>query len=318
MSGKLIITPGDIDGIGLEITAKAILKIKSRSKLGLLVWVHPDAEKKWRLVLKKIPRAKWTTNLTEALQHLNQKQWVFLESRESPARWVEASAQACMNDHTLALVTGPLSKTGIQDSGISAVGHTDILKRVCGVSSVNMGFVGEKFNVVLATDHIPLKSVPSLLTFDALKTAIFNASHFFAGKRKKQKPLALVGLNPHAGENGILGSEEQDVFTLVMKWCESNHIAIKGPLSPDAAFLNTHWKQYSCYICCYHDQGLIPFKAIHGTRAIHISMGLPIIRTSVDHGTAKDLYGKGKADFQSMKMAIDAALELQKGKRYAR
>lgn len=318
MPGKLIITPGDIDGIGLEITAKALLKLKPRTKTGLIVWVHPAAEKKWRTVLKKIPKAKWTTSLTEALQLLNKGHWVFLESEQSPARWVEASAQACMNDRSIALVTGPLSKTSIRDAGLAEMGHTDILKRVCGVSSVNMAFIGQHFNVVLATDHIPLEQVFSRLTFDALRSAIFNSSQFFSSKVKKQKPLALVGLNPHAGEDGLLGTEEKKLFPIVKKWCVSNRIAIEGPLPPDAAFLTTKWNQYACYICCYHDQGLIPFKAIHGTKAVHVSLGLPIIRTSVDHGTAKDLYGKNKADFQSMKMAIDAALELQKGKKYAR
>lgn len=318
MSGPLIITPGDIDGIGLEITAKSLLKLKSRLKNGVLVWVHPEAEKKWRNKLKKIPKAKWTQNLSEALLLAKKKHWVFLESSESPARWVEASAQACMNDKSIALVTGPLSKTGIHQSGLPEMGHTAILKRVCGTPAVNMGFIGEHFNVVLATDHIPLNSVPARITYDALRTAIFNASQFFASKGKKQKPLALLGLNPHAGENGLLGEEEKNLFSIVLKWCESNRIPIEGPLPPDAAFMKSKWDRYSCYICCYHDQGLIPFKTIHTTKAVHISLGLPIIRTSVDHGTAKDLYGKNKADFQSMKMAVEAALQLQKGKKYAR
>lgn len=315
---KVIITPGDIDGIGLEITAKALLKLKSRSKTGVLVWVHPGAEKKWRTQLKKIPKTKWTQNISEGLQLLKKGHWVFVESDSAPACWVETSAKACMQDRSIALVTGPLSKTGIQAAGFAEVGHTDILKRVCGTSTVNMGFVGQHFNVVLATDHIPIRAVPERLTFDALRTAIFNASNFFAGKGKAVKPLALLGLNPHAGEEGLLGGEEKNLFSIVMKWCESNRIAIEGPLSPDAAFMSSQWKKYSCYISCYHDQGLIPFKTVHGTKAVHITMGLPIIRTSVDHGTAKDIYGKNKADYQSMAMAIEAALKLQKGAKHAR
>jgi len=315
---KLIITPGDIDGIGLEITAKSILKLKNKSKIGVLIWIHPEAEKKWRLVLKKIPKSKWTSNVSEAFQFLKKGNWVFLESNQSPAQWVETSAQACMADRSLALVTGPLSKTGIHEAGFADKGHTDILKRVCKAPSVNMGFVGEKFNVVLATDHMPLNEVPTRLTFDTLRSAIFNANQFFRAGNKKAPPIALLGLNPHAGENGLLGLEEKNLFSIVLKWCESNQIPVIGPIAPDAAFLPSKWKYYSAYVCCYHDQGLIPFKTIHATKAVHVSLGLPIIRTSVDHGTAKEIFGKNKADFLSMKMAIDSALKLQKGAKYAR
>lgn len=318
MMSKLIITPGDIDGIGLEITAKALLKIKNRSKIGALIWIHPEAEKKWRSTLKKIPKSKWTSNVGEAFLFLKKGMWVFLESNQTPAQWVETSAQACMNDRSFALVTGPLSKTGIHEAGFADMGHTDILKRICKTPSVNMGFVGEKFNVVLATDHMPLNEVPTRLTFDTLRTAIFNANQFFRVGNKKAPPIALLGLNPHAGENGLLGHEEKNLFSIVLKWCESNQIPVTGPIAPDAAFLPSKWKNYSAYVCCYHDQGLIPFKTIHSTKAVHVSLGLPIIRTSVDHGTAKELFGKNKADFLSMKMAIDTALKLQKGAKYAR
>ena len=128
--------------------------------------------------------------------------------------------------------------------------------------------------------------------------------------------MALVGINPHAGEDGLIGNEELDVFLEAIKIAKSKKIPIEGPLVPDAAFLKENWSKFSVYICPYHDQGLIPFKLVHGHKSgVHITMGLPFIRTSVEHGTAKKLFGKNKAYYESMLEAIKWSIDLAKQNR---
>jgi 4-hydroxythreonine-4-phosphate dehydrogenase len=155
---------------------------------------------------------------------------------------------------------------------------------------------------------MPLSRVSKSLTLRRLRSGIA-AAKFLRGLARSRKPIALVGLNPHAGENGLLGSEE-------LKWkglLKSK--VVEGPLVPDAAFLPHQWKKYSVYVCPYHDQGLIPFKLVHGfDEGVHLTLGLPFVRTSVDHGTAKELFGKNIAKHGSMREALELAMKLRSKK----
>ncbi|MCB0363235.1 MAG: 4-hydroxythreonine-4-phosphate dehydrogenase PdxA, partial [Bdellovibrionales bacterium] len=132
----------------------------------------------------------------------------------------------------------------------------------------------------------------------------------------REKPIALVGLNPHAGEDSLIGNEEEKIFLTALKEADRNKIAVEGPLVPDAAFSPENWSRYSVFVCPYHDQGLIPFKMIHGQKSgVHITMGLPFVRTSVDHGTAKNIFGKNRANPNSMVEALKWAIMLAKQSR---
>jgi 4-hydroxythreonine-4-phosphate dehydrogenase len=208
------------------------------------------------------------------------------------------------------MATAPLSKTLVQKEGYQAKGHTEILQKVSGVSDVHMVFIGSNFNVLLATGHLPLQKVPGFLTQEVLQKALDHALQLrkILSPKLRKKPIALLGLNPHAGEAGVLGKEEIRVFKPLLP----QYKAVEGPLSPDAAFLEQNWSRYSVFVCPYHDQGLIPFKMVHGTRGFHLTFGLTFVRTSVDHGTAFDIYGKNKADGSSMYDAIKACLELSR------
>ena len=199
------------------------------------------------------------------------------------------------------MVTAPLSKTGIAAAGLRDRGHTEILQRLSRGKDVYMAFWGRKFNVLLLlTDHRPLMSVAKLAHTKANP----------CGRRKRRKTcgklpnpeaaIGLVGLNPHAGEKtGCLVRKKKPSFRLFFKEMPENVI---GPLVPDTAFLPENWKKYSVYVCPYHDQGLIPFKLVHGFKeGVHLTLGLPFVRTSVDHGTAKELFGlrQGEAWFNA-------------------
>ena len=158
----------------------------------------------------------------------------------------------------------------------------------------------------MASDHLPLEKVSQFLNKKTIEQAIQSARLFkkFIGSKKK---IAVLGLNPHAGENSMLGNFEKKYLNKLTK-------DLVGPLVPDAAFLKSNWDKYSCYVCMYHDQGLIPFKTVHGQDCgVHITMGLPFLRTSVDHGTAFDIFNKDLANPASMLDAIRLNLKITRG-----
>lgn len=238
---------------------------------------------------------------------------VEIASSDLPAHWVEQSARACLKGDFSALVTAPLSKTAICDAGLKDIGHTEILARLSGEKNLFMGFWGQNFCVVLATGHLPLEQALRQLSVKKLGLAIEAANQLrqLLPRARAKRPLALVGINPHAGEEGLIGRQEIAQLKLLKRLAP--RFKIIGPLVPDVAFLPPNWKKHSVYICPYHDQGLIPFKLVHGFNSgVHLTLGLPFVRTSVDHGTAKDIFGKNKAQYGSMKDAILAAIQLCK------
>ncbi len=309
---KIILTTGDLDGIGLEVATKALNNIGPKKSVQFIIWRHQGTTSRYlKLLDQKFSRVTVST-LEQALAN-ETSSLVDISSSLPPAFWVEQSAVACFKKKVSALVTGPLSKTSIQNSGLHDLGHTDILKRIANVKSVNMGFLGSKFNVLLATGHLPISDLKSTLQLQTITKAIEHAQKMklCLSAAKRRLPIGVLGLNPHAGESGLIGHEELNLFPKIKKFAKEKGILIEGPLVPDAAFLESNWNKFSLYVALYHDQGLIPFKLVHGQNSgVHISVGIPFIRTSVDHGTAKDIFGKNKANPNSMIEAINLAIKL--------
>jgi 4-hydroxythreonine-4-phosphate dehydrogenase len=308
---RIAITSGDPDGIGTEVTSKALTRLKDRKDIIFYVFRSKRCP---RADLQRIDRAMDRIEVNSWADALKAParpgQLVDVQLSTAAASWVETAAQACLFGHLDALVTGPLSKTSIAQSGLKDLGHTGILKRVAKADHVHMGFIGEKFSVLLATGHVPIADVEGLLTVKSLGSAVSAANHLrqLLDKRISGRPLALLGLNPHSGEDGLIGGLEQKVHSVVLAKARAKKIPIEGPLVPDVAFDPGQWKIHSVFVANYHDQGLIPFKMIHGQHSgIHITMGLPFVRTSVDHGTAKDIFGRDRADHRSMLQAIEWA-----------
>jgi 4-hydroxythreonine-4-phosphate dehydrogenase len=314
---RIAITTGDADGIGTEVTAKALAKLKPLPGVQFYLWRSPVCPTKHLSLIDRAFKRLTVNTWPEALKAApdSHKQLVDISSNLPPPVWVETSAQASHFGHIDAMVTAPLSKTAIASAGFKDMGHTGILKRVSRSKELFMGFIGDKFNVVLATGHVPIEEVHSHLTPARLERALRAADQLrqVLDKKSAAKPIALVGLNPHAGEEGLIGSTEEKVHRAVMEAVREKGMKVEGPLVPDAAFFKENWSRYSVYLANYHDQGLIPFKMIHGQESgIHVTLGLPFVRTSVDHGTAKDIFGKNKADASSMTLAIEWAVRLCK------
>jgi 4-hydroxythreonine-4-phosphate dehydrogenase len=315
---RIAITTGDSDGIGPEVTAKALLKVGPRP--GFQFFVYRDGkteEKKFRTLDRRFHRVRFKS-LKEALsaKNLPNKSLIEIVDGLDAPDWVEAAARGCTQGFLDGIVTGPLSKTLIRQSGRKEIGHTEILRKIAGVKAVYQGYLGNKFNVVLVTAHLPLKEVSKSLNRASIEDAIKQADRLrrLMPAPLRKKPIAFLGLNPHAGEDGILGTEEK-LLKSAIQTAQKSGTKIIGPLVPDAAFIPGQWKKYSVYLCCYHDQGLIPFKMTHGrSSGAQLSLGLPFIRTSVDHGTAKEIAGKDIADAGSMIDAIKWALRLSQRK----
>jgi 4-hydroxythreonine-4-phosphate dehydrogenase len=211
-----------------------------------------------------------------------------------------------------AIATAPVNKLAFSRAGLPWKGHTDLLAHLTGAPRAAMMFWSEPLKVVLATVHVPLAEVPRLLTRDLLRDIVDLTARELPRFGIVRPRLALAGLNPHAGEEGLLGSEDETVLRPAVHEAKSRGIDIDGPLPGDTVFGRAVRGEFDAVVACYHDQGLIPVKLLAFGRSVNVTLGLPIIRTSVDHGTAFDIAGKGIADPSSMIEAVLLAARLSK------
>jgi len=209
-----------------------------------------------------------------------------------------------------AVATAPVNKLAFSRAGLPWKGHTDLLAHLTGSSRVAMMFWSEPLKVVLATIHVPLASVPGALTREVLDGIVDLSAAELPRFGIPQPRLALAGLNPHAGEDGLLGTEDETVLRPAVNAARARGIDIDGPFPADTLFVRAARGEFDAVIACYHDQGLIPVKLLAFGRAVNVTLGLPIVRTSVDHGTAFDIAGKGVADPSSMIEAVLLAARL--------
>ncbi len=209
-----------------------------------------------------------------------------------------------------AITTAPINKLAFAHAGLRWKGHTDLLAELTGSARVGMMFWSEPLKVVLATVHEPLVNVPGLLTRAVLDGIIDLTAAGMPQFGVARPRLALCGLNPHAGEEGLLGDEEQGVLRPAVEAARARGVAIDGPFPADTLFVRAVRREFDAVVACYHDQGLIPVKLLSFGRSVNVTLGLPIIRTSVDHGTAFDIAGRGVADPSSLVEAITLAARL--------
>ena len=210
-----------------------------------------------------------------------------------------------------AIVTGPLSKLALNRAGFAFPGHTELLAERAGVGpeGVCMHLCGPRLRVSLATTHPPLRQVPDLITRDRILTCL-RLTRGFVNALGLKTPIAVCGVNPHAGEGGLLGREEIEVVEPAMKEAASEGIDAVGPLPADTVFFRAASGEFSAVLAMYHDQGLGPLKLLHFHECVNVTLGLPFIRTSVGHGTGFGLVGTGKADPGSFQAAVDLARTL--------
>lgn len=232
-------------------------------------------------------------------------------------RSIDLAAGLAMAGTFDAIVTPPINKAGLRDAGYDMPGHTEYLARLSGTRKFEMMLVGGNLRVVLVTRHVPLKDVPGLLTQKRVEDAIvLTATELERTFGIKNPRIVICGLNPHAGESGVLGREEIRIIGPAVRAVRRKRIRARlfGPLSPDSLFCDAYAGRYDAEICMYHDQGLIPLKMISRGHGVNVTLGLPFVRTSPDHGTGYDIAKSFCADPGSMIQAIRLAVRLSQNR----
>ena len=282
---RIALTVGDPAGIGPEIVAKAAADPSVRAVCQPIVFDTPSEVN---------VRAGETSAAAGRAAY------------DTIVRAVDAAKRGDVD----AIATAPVNKLAFARAGLEWKGHTDLLAHLCGTTRVAMMFHSPQLKVVLITVHVPLKDVSSQLTPALVDQTIALTVDAMDGFGTPRPRLALAGLNPHAGENGVLGDEDDRVLVPAVRRAQESGVAITGPIPGDTVFVRASRGEFDCVIACYHDQGLIPVKLLAFGTAVNVTIGLPIIRTSVDHGTAFDIAGKGVADPGSMIAAVKLAAEM--------
>ncbi|MBI2779373.1 MAG: 4-hydroxythreonine-4-phosphate dehydrogenase PdxA [Gammaproteobacteria bacterium] len=322
MLPRLVLTPGEPVGVGPDLCVQIAQQardaelvvvadpglLESRARLlGLPLWLEEfdpsqPATSSRAGVLKIIPVPLANDAVCGHLDPANAP--YVLET-------LRVATRACQAGYCNALVTGPVQKSVINRAGIPFTGHTEFLAELTQAPQVVMMLAVPGLRVALATTHLPLREVSDAITPPLLESVLRVLHHDLRARFGIASPHVLVcGLNPHAGEGGHLGSEDDDVIAPVLEQLRIEGMHLTGPLPADTLFIPKYLKTADAVLAMYHDQGLPVLKYAGFGRAVNITLGLPIIRTSVDHGTALDLAGTGKADASSLEAAIQAALEM--------
>ncbi len=225
--------------------------------------------------------------------------------------YVEYAIARCLDKSAAGIVTCPINKAAINAAGYHFPGHTELLAQRCGIEKVVMMLAGERLKVCLVTTHLAYRDVPAKLSHEEILQTIRITAKAFRQQFGIQQPrLAVLALNPHASEHGLFGDEEEKIITPAITAAQAEGIAADGPHSADTLFHFAAKRAYDAVICMYHDQGLIPLKLLHFDDAVNVTLGLPIVRTSVDHGTAYDLAGTGTANTASLIAALQMAAQM--------
>jgi 4-hydroxythreonine-4-phosphate dehydrogenase len=306
---RIGVTLGDPAGIGPEIVAAALAAAPAAT--GARVIVFGDRE----------PLERGARAMGVALPAQLELRGSGLGDGTVPGRpseragaaqvgYLEAAVAAASRGELDALVTAPISKTWARRGGFAFLGHTEMLAERLGAQDVAMLFAGPKLKVALATVHRPLAEVAAELTTARVRRVIELLARSLAVDFGIAAPrIGVVGLNPHAGEDGLLGDEDADVIAPALT-AACPPATLLGPLVPDAAFRDAVDGRYDALVAMYHDQGLIPVKLVDFDAAVNVTLGLPIVRTSPDHGTAYDIAGSGRARSTSMQRSLALAIDL--------
>jgi len=323
---QLAVTPGEPAGIGPELLIQLIQQPARLPADCVLIAIADPELLQARAAQLGLPLTlhEWQPGIP-ARQSKASELWVLPVALNVPCtagalnsanasyvlETLRIACQLCEDEYVDAMVTAPVHKGIINDAGIAFSGHTEFLAEQCAVEQTVMMLATEGLRVALATTHLPLKDVASAITAPLLTSVLTILDADLRSKFGIEHPLILVcGLNPHAGEGGHLGREEIDIINPVLDKLRDQGMHLQGPLPADTLFTDKYLSKANAVLAMYHDQGLPVLKFKGFGRASNITLGLPIIRTSVDHGTALDLAGTGTADTGSLLNAIETACQM--------
>ncbi len=315
---------GDPSGIGPEVIVKALTTPFESGRVmavGDAAWLQQHAAQ-WapQLTIRPVKTAREAVHQPGTLDVLdlhNVPENLALgrasaAGGEAAMECIRKAVDLAMKQEVHAITTAPINKEALHLAGHRYPGHTEMLADFTRTPEVALMLAGGNLRVVLATTHVPLTEVPQLLSVDRILKVIRLTHQWLTRVGIDQPRIAVTGLNPHSGDGGIFGREEEKFIAPAIEAAQQENLKAAGPFSADALFGRIHEGGYDAIITMYHDQGMIPIKMAAMDRAVNITLGLPIIRTSVDHGTAFDIAGQGLARPDSMKEALRVAAALAK------
>jgi 4-hydroxythreonine-4-phosphate dehydrogenase len=326
---KIGISVGDVNGIGLEIIIKTLADARIFDYCTPIVYGHTKVASFHR---RSVQVHDLNFNVIDSPANAHHKKANIINcweedvkidlgvSNETGGKYALISLQRATDDLLAgqidALVTAPINKDNIQSETFNFPGHTEYLQQRDGAGEVLMFLVSETLKVGVVTGHIPVAQIPQSLSVEKIlaKLKLMNTSlkkDFWIRKPK----IAVLGLNPHAGDNGLIGNEEKDIIIPAIEEARANDILALGPYPADGFFANGSYMQFDAVLAMYHDQGLIPFKQISFESGVNYTAGLSFVRTSPDHGTAYDIAGKNKASEVSFREALFEAIHIVKHRR---
>ena len=325
MSIRIGITCGDVNGIGPEIARKAVSSKHWKNDIEF-TFIGPDIfppETKSR-------EAGATATATERSEEANigkntsgfSKHWkiecdevptpgkITAEASKTAGASIERAVRGCLDGELDAMVTAPICKEGLKLAGVNYPGHTEMIADLTGTKRYGMMLMGKGLRVMLVTRHLPLKDVAAALTQENILEAIELTGEALDAFGIENGRIGICGLNPHAGDGGTLGTEEAEIIAPAIETARAKGLNVAGPVPADIIFFQCLENKYDAVVAMYHDQGLGPLKMHAFDCGVNVTLGLPIVRTSPDHGTAFDIAGKDIADSGSMIAAIETAIQL--------
>jgi 4-hydroxythreonine-4-phosphate dehydrogenase len=317
------ISCGDLNGIGIELIIKAFSDNRILDQCTPVIFASNKVVNFYR---KSIPEINFNYQNTKELNRLNNKQVNVFNCWEEEVtitpgqlnetggsyaiKSLRSATEALKQNHIQGLITAPVHKKNIQSAEFNFRGHTPFLKNFFNANDVVMMLCSGNFRVALVTEHLPVKEIAQYITREAILSKLNILYQSLIKDFGIEKPkIAVLGLNPHAGDEGLIGKEEEEIIKPAMKEAKYNMI-VTGPYSSDAFFARRYHERFDAVLAMYHDQGLIPFKSLAIGEGINFTAGLPVVRTSPDHGTAFDIAGKNKADASSFLAAVFECVDI--------
>jgi 4-hydroxythreonine-4-phosphate dehydrogenase len=318
---KIVITMGDPAGVGPEICLKLLGNTELATQCIVIVFgdrvvMEQAADQcglpKPKKYIRGLAEADTSCVLDIGAIALDQFEIGTVNAATGRAgyAYVENAINAALSGQVAAVTTAPLNKEALHAAEIPYPGHTEIFASLTHAQRSCMLQYSSEVRCVFATTHLPYAEVPAALTQERILDTLELGAQAMRRIRKSEPQIGVLGLNPHAGEHGLFGKEEETVIAPAIEAARVNGFEVEGPIPPDTAFLPTKRRETDLFVCMYHDQGHIPLKALCFDEAVNITLGLPIVRTSVDHGTALDIAGQGKANPNSLYEAVKLALKL--------
>jgi 4-hydroxythreonine-4-phosphate dehydrogenase len=318
------ISCGDLNGIGIELILKAFTDNRILELCTPVVFASNKAINFYR---KSVPEISLNYQSIKEYNRINQKQVNLFNCWEeevaiTPGQMTEVAgkyavlslqtAVAALKQNAIdGLVTAPIHKKNIQSPEFNFTGHTPYLKNMFGVPDVAMMLCSGNFRVALVTEHVPVSAIATAITKEAILSKLKIIHQSLQKDFGIEKPkIAVLGLNPHAGDEGLIGNEEETIIKPAIREAKNNNMLVIGPYSADAFFARRNFERFDVVLAMYHDQGLIPFKTLAIGEGMNFTAGLPIVRTSPDHGVAFDIAGKNKADISSFMTAIFECIDI--------